>query len=525
MNNETLVNTTETSGSTPVTSITVTAPICGCMVVGDSVFFKATVAPSNASNCSVRWSSSDTSVATVNPESGLVMAQSKGCAIIYASACDGSGKSDSFNLTVNDPVLVESITLNYDSLVLFAGDKQPISATVYPEICPPPSICWHSTDTSVATVDACGCVTAVNGGYAYIYATAQDGSCVSACCSVIVKLPILKAKKRCYVRKDMMIDPSTILKDADGNDVILEVDDTVPLLSAITTCNCGREWYRILYNGMMMHVTADDCSFEITDSFDSETPGGTPVIVNSGTVDLNVRCTPSTDYEPLGQFANGSTVTLTNESPQNGIWYAVYGLMSNGKFSYGWCSGEYLEHYDNNNDNMGGSILTPIASNEPLTQSQMENNAKIIYDYLTNKVPTPWSKAATCAVLGNMQVESWINPGKWQNGEGSAYGLVQWDFARDALFEYLRNNGYSDDDLFGQLEYLILQCESGSDYWNTSSFPSDLNFISFNTFRSSNAYSVEDLTRVFLWAFEKPSVPHEERRIANALNWYNFFSE
>ena len=92
------------------------------------------------------------------------------------------------------------------------------------------------------------------------------------------------------------------------------------------------------------------------------------------------------------------------------------------------------------------------------------------------------------------------------------------------MFEYLEENGYEEDNLYGQLDYLIYQCEKGTDYWSKDqNYPSDLIFMNFNNFRQS-AFSVEILTRVFLWAFEKSGTPHEQNRINYAKQWYSFFS-
>jgi len=57
---------------------------------GETMFLNETVSPSNATNRSVRWRSSNPSVATVHKTSGLVRAQNEGSATIYATAEDGS---------------------------------------------------------------------------------------------------------------------------------------------------------------------------------------------------------------------------------------------------------------------------------------------------------------------------------------------------------------------------------------------------------------------------------------------------
>ena len=68
-------------------------------------------------------------------------------------------------------------------------------------------------------------------------------------------------------------------------------------------------------------------------------------------------------------------------------------------------------------------------SSNSLSQSQMEINATYIYSYLKHK---GWTINAISALLGNMQAESSINPGRWQSdrvggdSDSHGYSLVQW---------------------------------------------------------------------------------------------------
>ena len=73
-----------------VTKIIVLPPTC-VMNKGESVTLSAKVMPMSATNKTVRWSSSDMSVATVNFTTGVVTAKGYGTATIIATAQDGSG--------------------------------------------------------------------------------------------------------------------------------------------------------------------------------------------------------------------------------------------------------------------------------------------------------------------------------------------------------------------------------------------------------------------------------------------------
>ena len=82
--------------------------------------------------------------------------------------------------------MVNQIELNQTSTTLIEGETMTLTATVTPDDADDTSVTWNSSDEAVATVDAQGKVTAVASGFAFITATANDGSGVSASCDVTV---------------------------------------------------------------------------------------------------------------------------------------------------------------------------------------------------------------------------------------------------------------------------------------------------------------------------------------------------
>lgn len=170
---------------------------------GQSYQLSASVSPSNASNKSVKWTSSNPKVATVS-SSGKVTAVANGNTTITATAADGSGKKDICAVTVNIPkpadptptptpsvVKVSSVSLNPSSLSLTKkGQTARLSASVAPYNATNKSINWSSSNSNVATVNN-GVVTAVGNGSATITATAADGSGKRASCSVTVNIPTM----------------------------------------------------------------------------------------------------------------------------------------------------------------------------------------------------------------------------------------------------------------------------------------------------------------------------------------------
>ena len=147
---------------------------------GGSDTLIATVHPENATDKSVTWSSSDSSVATVD-NNGKVTAVSEGQATITVTTNDG-GFTDTCQVTVNQKIIhVTSVSLNKGSLTLDEGDSDTLAATVLPENATDKSVTWTSSDSSVASVDNNGKVTAVSEGQATITVTTNDGGLTATC--------------------------------------------------------------------------------------------------------------------------------------------------------------------------------------------------------------------------------------------------------------------------------------------------------------------------------------------------------
>ena len=81
---------------------------------------------------------------------------------------------------------VTSLELNKYSLTLQEKGSDTLTVTVEPADAANQDVTWESSNTSIATVSADGTVTAISAGTATITATAQDGSGVSASCTLTV---------------------------------------------------------------------------------------------------------------------------------------------------------------------------------------------------------------------------------------------------------------------------------------------------------------------------------------------------
>lgn len=170
-----------------VTGVSIT-PATATVNVGETTTLSAVFTPANASNQNVTWTSSNTSVATVNA-SGVVTGVSEGNATITVTTADG-GYTATATITVI-PVPVTGVSLNASNITLTVldgvADTQQLTATIAPSNATNKNVTWTSSNTSVATVSNTGLVTAVGRGTTTITVTTADGG-YQATCQVKVRL-------------------------------------------------------------------------------------------------------------------------------------------------------------------------------------------------------------------------------------------------------------------------------------------------------------------------------------------------
>ncbi len=250
---------------------------------GEQDSLTATVAPSNASNKNVTWSTNASSVATVN--NGTVTAVSAGTATITVTTEDGS-KTATCTVTVTN-VAVTGVTLNKSSLTLTRLDSETLIATITPSNATNKNINWSSSNTSVASVSG-GTVTAVAQGTATITARSSADNTKFATCTVTVNpisvtgVTLDKSALDLYVGGSETLTATVAPADADIQTVTWSSDHT----NIATVTSAGKVTAVAVGTATITVTTTDGghtASCTVTVSEEPETPAETQYVFTGAT--------------------------------------------------------------------------------------------------------------------------------------------------------------------------------------------------------------------------------------------------
>lgn len=169
------------------------------------------------------------------------------------------------------------------------------------------------------------------------------------------------------------------------------------------------------------------------------------------------------------------------------------------------------------NGNFGEYWGNTYDSSNTLTLEQMQINAKYLYGALSNK---QWTLNAIAGMLGNMQAESAINPGRWQSDnvgdlEGG-YSLVQWTPASKYI-NWL-SQGQDPSEMDNAISRILWEVENNEQWIATSSYN-----YSFKEFTQSTD-TPYNLAMAFIANYERPENPNQPERGDNANYWYEYLS-
>jgi len=167
----------------PVTGVSVGNCPSTSLNKGSGHNLTTTISPSNATIKDVSWSSSNAGVAEVD-NNGAVTANGAGTATITVRTSD-ENKTATCGITVY--ASVTGVSLSPSSFTLSTvGDTKTLTATFSPPDASNKGISWSTSNSTVATVNSSGVVTAKATGTATITATSSENSAHKASSNVTV---------------------------------------------------------------------------------------------------------------------------------------------------------------------------------------------------------------------------------------------------------------------------------------------------------------------------------------------------
>ena len=289
--------------------------------IGDVIRLKARITPEDAFNKSIIWSSSDTSIASVNNK-GAVTALHGGEVWIKAISEENAEVKDSCEIVVIQPVT--GITLSQENCQLNRlGESIQLEATVLPENATNKDVSWTSSNEDVCVV-ANGKVIATGFGTAVVKATTLDGN-YSALCFVRVyqhvemvwlnksSISLKVGEKEQLIAKvipDNVANRTIVWSSSDNE--IATVDDK----GNVTAVKVGETW--IFATSEDNPEAKDSCQIVVPD-IPAPAPNGdcaTPTIVVSGNK-MTFECeTPDaefTSYLTTSEEFSGGEVVIENK--------------------------------------------------------------------------------------------------------------------------------------------------------------------------------------------------------------------
>ncbi len=171
-----------TSGNKVTTAnVTVVAPVLGVSIQGNpkilintsedlTVIFN----PQNASNKKVSWTSSNTSVATID-NNGKVTGVGEGTTIITVTSEDGNKKA-TFNLEVVTSMPLSGVKFVDKEISIYQGQRQRLEIQFNPSNATNKKLKWESSNSNIVTIDSEGIIRGLVEGEALITAISEDGN-------------------------------------------------------------------------------------------------------------------------------------------------------------------------------------------------------------------------------------------------------------------------------------------------------------------------------------------------------------
>ncbi len=182
-----IITVTSKTGVTKSVSLIVTAiPVSSIKLsdsnrkinIGEEYPLIATISPADASYKTIKWTSSNSSILSVN-EKGLVTPHKVGIATITATTTNGKSASCKFTIT-DEIVLPTSIKISKSQIEVKEKGKIGLTAVIQPSNATNQKVTWSIENENLAMINNQGLITGVNDGVTRVTAKTTNGKTATA---------------------------------------------------------------------------------------------------------------------------------------------------------------------------------------------------------------------------------------------------------------------------------------------------------------------------------------------------------
>ncbi len=340
---------------------------------GNSETLKATINPSNASNKTITWETSNSDIATVDVN-GKVTGIKEGKVTITANAANNK----SAKCTVNVIIPVTKISLNKTTLTLDVGKEEVLKATITPNNASDKNVTWSSSNTNVASVDN-GKITAKKAGTATITAKSSNGK--TATCTVTITQPVTGVK---------LNKTSTTLEVGKTETLTATVSPSDATNKAVTWKSANDKIAKVDANGKVTAVKAGTVTIMVTTN-NGKTATCTVTVTQPSTgVKLNKT---STTLEVGKTETLTATVSPSDASDKTITWSSSntnVAAVSNGKITAKKAGTATITAKSSNGKTATCTVTVKAASGGRTCNVPNDNISRFVtrlYDYCFNRCP------------------------------------------------------------------------------------------------------------------------------------------
>lgn len=289
--------------ATVTSGVTINATDTLSLLEGKDSTLSFSVVPDSISNPGLKWSTSDSTIATV--KNGVISAKSVGYATITAIPIDGSAAAAAIVVSVIDHV-TEVTSINFTNVTgdtsLYQGDAFTITTGVLPANATYRTLTWSSSDPAVATVSSSGTIKGITTGTATITATATDGSNVAKAIKITV-LQLVEAQSLSVTSAS----PDTI-GPGQNFQVMYNVTPSNATLSRLVWSSNNTAVATVSSTGLVSGIAAGTARITVTSQDNATVTGYIDIVVVAGKIDDEF----TTLLTPWITSTSGATVAIQN---------------------------------------------------------------------------------------------------------------------------------------------------------------------------------------------------------------------